>query len=254
MIYPPHSFFSGRNSSQERTSVSSLIDKLLTLQKKDQHLSRLLREAYEIPQRKKAIEARLNAQRASLQQANDAYKQKTASLNNLEVETEASKAKIRKYRDQQFQIKSNDEYKKLEYEIKCEEQKISETEDREIGLMEDVEEAKKHMMEIERGRAVDEARVKQDQAEFDVRASELEEQVKAEREERLAMLKGIPDDVLSRYERIFKHVKDSAIVPVENGSCGGCHMNLPPQIVNNAKKMDELAYCSYCGRIVYRAD
>jgi predicted nucleic acid-binding Zn-ribbon protein len=38
---------------------------------------------------------------------------------------------------------------------------------------------------------------------------------------------------------------------VRNGNCGGCHLNLPPQVVHNAKTGGSLTSCDYCGRILY---
>ena len=35
------------------------------------------------------------------------------------------------------------------------------------------------------------------------------------------------------------------------GNCGGCHLNIPPQIQHDAKKSAEVVSCSYCGRILY---
>ena len=44
---------------------------------------------------------------------------------------------------------------------------------------------------------------------------------------------------------------DVAIVPVQHGNCGGCHLQIPPQLIHNAKRGTELTSCDYCGRILY---
>ena len=56
---------------------------------------------------------------------------------------------------------------------------------------------------------------------------------------------------LSRYERILQHRGDFAVVGIERGVCMGCHMQLPPQLVHDARKQDTLTTCSFCGRILF---
>ena len=53
--------------------------------------------------------------------------------------------------------------------------------------------------------------------------------------------------------RILQNKKDVAVVLVSdsNNCCGGCHMQLPPQIINDAKNINKIVNCNFCGRIVY---
>jgi uncharacterized protein len=55
---------------------------------------------------------------------------------------------------------------------------------------------------------------------------------------------------LQAYERIFTR-KDAALVPVEDGVCGGCHMTLPPSVVHQARRRNAAVACVYCGRLLY---
>ena len=58
-------------------------------------------------------------------------------------------------------------------------------------------------------------------------------------------------NALSRYDRLMRSKNDFAVVPIRNGNCGGCHLNVTPQLVHNAKHGSELTSCDYCGRILY---
>ncbi|MCB9481703.1 MAG: hypothetical protein H6681_06910 [Desulfobacteraceae bacterium] len=42
-----------------------------------------------------------------------------------------------------------------------------------------------------------------------------------------------------------------AIVPVSNQVCNGCFLRIPPQVLIEIKKANELIYCPRCHRIVY---
>lgn len=234
--------------------MATLVEQLLILQERDRKLTKLAREAEDIPKRKKDIDSRLNAQRASLKQANDDLMAKTAALKNVENEIESIRDTIRKYREQQFQIKNNDEYKTLEKEIATAEEKISQLEDKQLMAMDAIDEVKQRVQTIEEGMKVDESRIAEDFTMLDKRAEMIEKELSEKKVEREGLLGDIPADMLRRYERIMKHLQSAAMVPIQNGACGGCHMKLPPQIVNDAKKQDQLTLCSYCGRIVYRND
>jgi hypothetical protein len=42
-----------------------------------------------------------------------------------------------------------------------------------------------------------------------------------------------------------------AVVEVVNGACRGCHMSLPPQLVNILAGQDTIENCPSCQRLVY---
>ena len=44
--------------------------------------------------------------------------------------------------------------------------------------------------------------------------------------------------------------RDRALVNVENGTCTGCHMKLPPYLIHQARKQTEIVFCGYCGRML----
>ena len=47
--------------------------------------------------------------------------------------------------------------------------------------------------------------------------------------------------------------KGYAVAEVKNGACGGCQLQLPPQLVAEVRRGDELMDCSYCHRILFMA-
>ena len=57
--------------------------------------------------------------------------------------------------------------------------------------------------------------------------------------------------LLKQYERILKGLEGLALVPVVHNSCGGCHMELPPQVVNETQLHDKWIVCESCARILY---
>lgn len=65
------------------------------------------------------------------------------------------------------------------------------------------------------------------------------------------MAKDLDQKVLKRFERVLKRKNGVAIVPVIDGSCQGCHMNLPPQLITEVMRQDSLVNCLNCSRYLY---
>lgn len=229
------------------------LEKLLVLQDRDRKLRQLLQETRDIPARKLLIESRLKANREAFETAGENLKKNTASTKALELEIESVKDTIKKYRHQQGQIKNNDQYRALEREIREQMGRIRELEEREIKLMEEAEGLKTAVAEREQALKIDEDSVQVDIKALDERMKNIEAEVEEARKNREAMTEGIDESWLSRYTRIFNNKGDYALVPVDKGTCGGCHMKVPPQLVQDAKRGDKMVSCAYCGRLLYWA-
>jgi len=75
------------------------------------------------------------------------------------------------------------------------------------------------------------------------------ELARADRARRTAAL---DDDTRSAWERLVQRHGATAMAPLVNlASCSGCDMTVVMRTVETAKRMDELARCEACGRIVY---
>lgn len=230
------------------------LEKLLVLQDRDRKLRQLLQETRDIPARKLLIESRLKANREAFETAEENVKKNIAATKALELEIETVKDTVKKYRHQQGQIKNNDQYRALEREIREQMGRIRELEEREIKLMEEAEGLKSAVAEREQALKIDEDSVQVDIKALDERMANIEAEVEEARKNREDMTGGIDESWLSRYTRIFNNKGDYALVPVEQtGTCGGCHMKVPPQLVQDAKRGDKMVSCSYCGRLLYWA-
>ena len=64
------------------------------------------------------------------------------------------------------------------------------------------------------------------------------------------MIAKLKNAVRSKYERLLKSKGETAIVPVVDGSCGGCHYSLPPRVGAEVRRGDQMVLCEGCGRIL----
>ncbi len=239
------------DSTTNASGALSQVEKLLVLQDKDRKIQQLSKELVDIPARKKLIETRLNEHRQTLLSRQNDLKAKQASAKNLDLEIESQKQRILKLREQQSNVRTNDEYRAIEREVAGVQTQITGLEDQEIALMEEAEAARERIREIEAVLKREEESVQSEWADQDVRLKNINADLERLKQERSTLTPDIDHSWLSRYDRTFKHTGDFALVPIENGSCGGCHMKLPPQMAQDVKKGAGMVCCSFCGRLLY---
>lgn len=226
------------------------LEALLDLQQKDRKIAKLEREINDIPARKAEVETQLDQAKAKLAVATEEQMKVQSDLKQLEVEVESHKEKITRYKQQQMEAKTNDQYRALLIEVANEEKAVSELEDREIELMEQLETSKKSLEEREEELKEEEDGIRDEQEMLLERLEEVQEDLDIQKEKRAKMAAEIDPRLLSRYDRIFANKRDFAVVHVENGHCRGCNMKLPPQVVNDAINPAKLVSCNYCGRLL----
>lgn len=231
--------------------MSSNIEKLLIVQDRDRRIRQLKQEQEDIPKRRALAETRLAESKQASHDAQEALKRNAAAIKATELEIDTARDRIGKYRVQQNQIKTNEEYRAIDREIAGVEKQIREFEDREIVLMEETEGLRAQVAAAEARLKQQDAVVQSDRDALDVRLKQIAAEAKQLLDSRPVLLEGIDPDWLSRYERTFANKAGIAIVPLEAGSCGGCHMVLPPQLVQDARRPDRMACCSFCGRVLY---
>lgn len=232
--------------------MSHPLEPIYALQKKDRKLIKILREIRDIPQRKGDIEAQLSGSKKKLEMALDSKKHTEATLKEQELEVESLNEQVTKYKNQQMDAQTNEQYRAFVKEIGTVEDQIKVLEEKEIQLMEALEQGKIIVAECETKLNGEMAGIADELAELDERAAHLQERAEKMKADRRRAAAGCDKDILLKYTRILQNKKDFAVVMVEaGGHCGGCHMKLPPQVTNDARNPTKLVSCNFCGRIVY---
>jgi predicted nucleic acid-binding Zn-ribbon protein len=227
------------------------LEHLLVLQDRDRRIASLKAELARIPGEMAAVQKRVQDEAARLEAAKHDLKQIEADRKKLEIDAEAKRAQITKYKQQLFQIKSNTEYQALLKEIANAEQEIAHIEDIELEFMEKTERLQPALKEEQTQLKEVTAKGEAESATLRQRSQAAERELAELRADREKLAAAADADLLSRYDRLMKSKGDFAIVQIVHGNCGGCHLNLPPQVVHNAKNGDGVVSCDYCGRILY---
>lgn len=162
-----------------------------------------------------------------------------------------SQALIKKYEEQQMNVRNNREYDSLTKEIEYQNLEIQLAEKRIGEYTQQLE---------EKNTSIEEAKGKADQkkSDLEVKKSELDDIVKetqVEEESLLSKVEGIEGEIDPRLLTAYKRIRGNArnglsVVPIERDACGGCFNKIPPQHQMEIKMHKKIIVCEYCGRIL----
>jgi uncharacterized protein len=229
------------------------IEKLLVLQDRDRKI-RTLRAALKVaPLERRDSEEKLAATLQQLEAVKQKAKEIEVERKKLEVEAQAKRDSIAKFQTQKFQTRKNEEFQALNNEITRYESDIRGIEDRELGLMDDVEKMKSTVAAAEQQAKTVKLQVDHQLADIAAKIDAAGAQLTGSETERTNLATGIDEDLLDTFDRLFAN-KGEAVVPLENEICMGCHMKVTTQTVVKVKGQREIVHCEQCGRILYRGE
>jgi predicted nucleic acid-binding Zn-ribbon protein len=230
------------------------IERLLILQDRDQKIRTLRLELKNLPAERASLDATLASGSSRL----DAAKQKARDVElekkKLEMEAQAKRDSIAKFRTQQFQTRKNEEFQALTNEIKRFEGDIEKIEDREIELMEEAERVKVTVADAEKQHAATKSHTDRQIAEIAEKTKAIEARLAELEAEREKLSEGIDEDLLYQYNKLFANKGGLAVVALEHETCMGCHMKLTTQTAVRVRGSKEVLNCEQCGRLLYYAD
>ena len=146
------------------------------------------------------------------------------------------------------------ELQSLQDEIASLKRRISQLEDQEIEVMEQLEPLDAQLAAFAASRtALDErgSALRAQIAEEEVGIDGDLERVRRERDE---LAGTVEPELLAEYDELRKRSGGIAIARLVGGSCGGCHLSLSAVDVDRIKKLspDAPAHCEECGRLLAR--
>jgi len=227
------------------------IERLLALQDRDQRIRSLRAELLQVPEERKLRVKQLADCAARLDTAKTRLKEIEVEKKSLEVEAGTKRAAIDRYKNQQLQTRKNEEFTALSHEIAANEKAISQIEDREIVFMEEAEALAPQIQAAEAEFASEKARIDKAISLLDAKIPNVESLISDLEKARKESSEGLDEDLLEQYDRIFHSKGDTAVVPLENEVCTGCHMKVTNQTALEVRGEKAIVHCPNCGRILF---
>jgi predicted nucleic acid-binding Zn-ribbon protein len=224
---------------------------LIELQKLDLRIAEIQDQRRKIPERLQAVDAPLREARQLHQQTNISVDTLVKERRSHEQDLEAHEAHTEKMKSRLSELKSNKEYQAHLFEIEVANKKKGDFEEKILVCMEKIEQLQRMAKEAqEKLSTIENAFTREKQA-----LDELEHRLSTELADLAAQQKvrsaQVEKGLLSRYNSIKALRKDHALAEIKEGICSGCRLQLPPQLISEVKRAEDLHTCPYCRRMLY---
>ena len=231
--------------------MHSELEQLLILQDRDQKIRQIRTEIETVPLRRSSLEAQLAASRASVEGLKQRARQVEIDRKRLELDVGTRTETVSRLKTQQYQTRKNEEFRAIGHEIERYENEIRKIEDDELELMVLADKVKADLAEEEKKATAAQNSIARQTAALEEKSRALESQLQGLNKERSELAGKIDEDLLGRFERLFKSKGDAAIVAIEHGVCTGCHMKVTTATAAQVRAGKEIVSCENCGRILY---
>jgi predicted nucleic acid-binding Zn-ribbon protein len=205
----------------------------------------------ELPLEVQDLEDEIAGLNTRIKNFQDEIKQLDTAVANKKNEIVNAQNLIKKYQEQQNNVRNNREFESLSKEIEFQtlEIELCEKRIREFSAQ-----------NAEKQEAINSAKVLMEERDDDLKGKkkELSEITSdTEKEEKQLQKKAaeteamIEHRLISAYKRIRSGARNGlAVVTVQRDACGGCFANIPPQRQLDIRSRKKVIVCEYCGRIL----
>jgi len=242
-------------AADKEMTVEEKLQALYRLQVVDSEVDKIRTLRGELPLEVQDLEDEVEGLETRIGKLNEELKEMETAVKTKQNEIIDAENLIKKYEEQQNNVRNNREYdslsKEIEYqtlEIELCNKKIKEftTLIEEKNLV--IEDSKKNLDELK--------------GDLENKTSELDSIIADTRKEEEELNKDsekigkiIEDRLLTAYRRIRQNARNGlAVVPVQRDACGGCFNQIPPQRQLDIKSRKKIIVCEYCGRILVDED
>jgi predicted nucleic acid-binding Zn-ribbon protein len=227
---------------------------LYALQRVDSNLDELHELKGDLPHLVEVLEKKLQEKDTLRNSLEAIVKHAHVRRDQIDLEIISTKEKMEKYKEQQFQIKTNKQYDALTREIDLSQERVK-TLEKEMETIEgkaanaktDLETLAPELEELRK-------ELSDRQTELDYVNKEHEDEELKLTHEREKLIVRIDKNDIKAYERIRKALGGKAVVGVRRNACGGCFKRVPPQVSVELRKNSRLMTCEHCGRLLVSDD
>lgn len=230
------------------TADLELVSRLQTL---DLKIAELQREVAALPKHIAQIEKALDSHLRRLEADRAALSANQKERKRLEDDIKVQDQKISKLRDQMLGAKTNEQYRAFQHEIEFCEKEIRKFEDRILDLMGESEPLEKNVKAAEAALKEEKTQVESEKAQAREATAKDEEQLAGLKAERQTIVGELKPQLNTVYERIRKKWHGAVVAEVVDGRCTACQIVLRPQFFQDLKRGEDLMFCESCGRILY---
>jgi len=227
---------------------------LIKIQECDSQIVKLSAKKKTLPEQ---IE-KLNIEFALFEEEIKKNKTKYDELKSRHTENENKIKKINegivKTKERMLEVKNNKEYQAMLKEIETADSSRGDVETAIISILDELDKLSALVKKDEEIIKQRKSKYEQEKKAFEDDLNAVDSDMVTLEQKRAELQKDVPDDLITRYEKIKKRNRGIGVTSVWKAVCNGCHMNIPPQLYNEIQKSEELFSCPNCNRIIYFQD
>jgi len=232
-------------------SVEQKLVALYTLQQVDSKIDEIRAYRGNLPLEIQDMEDEIAGLETRIANFKEESKKHQKDISDYKIKIKETEALIKKYEDQQNNVRNNREYdsltKEIEYQtldIQLSEKRIKEITAKDNDVATKVAAAQLRLAELNTS-----LNEKKEELHSLVEGTEKEEEQLLQRSAECE--KFVEDRLLVAYKRIRKNARNGlAVVGIFDEACGGCFNRIPPQHQLDICTHKKIIVCEYCGRIL----
>lgn len=240
-----------KKASGKESTVEEKLQALYDLQVIDSKIDKIRTIRGELPLEVQDLEDDVAGLETRIEKANEAIETLKVDISAKKNQIEESKAAIKKYEEQQKNVRNNREFDALTKEIEFQNLEIELAEKR-------IKEYAATMENKTELNDASKAKLEEVKKELELKKNELDEIIAETEKDEKALLKEsakaeevIEERLLTAYKRVRDNARNGlAVVPVERSACGGCFNKIPPQRQLDINSHKKVIVCEHCGRIL----
>ncbi len=242
-------------AKKKELTVEERLRALYDLQLIDSRVDEIRNVRGELPLEVRDLEDEVEGFKLRLQKLEDSLTDIDNQIKGKKNLIEEAKALIKKYNEQQKNVRNNREFNSLAKEVEFQELEIQLAE-KHIKEFKAQIEQKKEVIEGTKERLAErEEHLKHKKGDLDAILAETEKEEKVLLEKSEEYKTKIEERLAKAYTKIRTNVKNGlAVVPIERGASGGSYFTIPPQVQVEIASRKKIITDEHSGRILVDAE
>lgn len=238
-------------AKKKEATVEQKLRALYDLQLIDSRVDEIRNVRGELPLEVEDLEDEVAGLNKRIEKLENDLKLVEDSIKAKKIQIDDSKASIKKYSEQQKNVRNNREFNALSKEVEFQELEIQLAEKNIKEFKAQIEQKGEVIVTTKERLAEREKHLKHKKSELDAILSETEKEEKALIAKSAEYENNIEERLVKAYKRIRSSVRNGlAVVPIERGASGGSYFTIPPQVQVEIAGRKKIITDEHSGRIL----
>lgn len=238
-------------AKKKEATVEEKLRSLYDLQLIDSRVDEIRNVRGELPLEVEDLEDEVAGLNKRIEKLENDLKLVDDSIKAKKIQIDDSKASIKKYSEQQKNVRNNREFNALSKEVEFQELEIQLAEKNIREYKAQIEQKGEVITQTKKRLGERETHLKHKKNELDAILSETEKEEQALLAKSAEYETNIEDRLVKAYKRIRSSVRNGlAIVPIERGASGGSYFTIPPQVQVEIAGRKKIITDEHSGRIL----